>query len=457
MLGILLKMQRTLWLFSSVKYFLQLIILTVTLIYLDITSAIIISITVVIFLTFSLTKQKKVDIMNKEKNAASDIERGNMADIFTNIESIKYFGKEIRIKNRYKNLSAETKKRSLKAWELWKGISAWQSIILSSGILALFFFSFRGFIAGNLTLGTLTFVYTTFLGIIGQLFGFIHGIRGFSRGMTDMQDLFDYGEVEKTVKDKKNAPKLIINKGEVEFRNITFKYLDGKKVFKNFNLKIPKNKIVALVGQSGCGKSTLVNLLYRLYDVQEGKILIDGKDIKNYQQESLRAEMAIVPQEAILFDDTIFNNLKFANPKATNQEIWQAMKFAQLDNFVKELPKKEKTIVGERGVKLSGGQKQRVSIARAILADKKILVLDEATSALDSETEWEIQKDLKKLMKGRTSIIIAHRLSTIMHADIIVVMKEGKILQKGTHRELITEGGEYAKLWEFQKGGFIVE
>ncbi len=184
---------------------------------------------------------------------------------------------------------------------------------------------------------------------------------------------------------------------------------------------------------------------------------IEGKDIRNVKHESLRNEMAIVPQECILFDDTIYNNIKFSNPKATREQVMQAIKFAQLDKIVSRFPNKEDTIVGERGIKLSGGEKQRVSIARAILANKKVLVLDEATSALDSETEHEIQKDLQKLMEGRTSIVIAHRLSTIMNADIIVVIKEGKIVQMGKHNELIRKSGEYKKLWELQKGSYLKE
>jgi len=189
--------------------------------------------------------------------------------------------------------------------------------------------------------------------------------------------------------------------------------------------------------------------------VRGGEILVDGKNIKNFKQESLRNEMAIVPQECVLFDDTIWNNIKFSNPGATKDEVRRAIRFAQLDKIIEEMPQKESTIVGERGVKLSGGEKQRVSIARAILANKKILVLDEATSSLDSETEHDIQADLAKLMKGRTSIIIAHRLSTIMHADKIIVMKKGKIVQSGTHRQLINQKGEYKKLWNLQKGGYI--
>ena len=211
------------------------------------------------------------------------------------------------------------------------------------------------------------------------------------------------------------------------------------------------------MGHSGCGKTSLIRLLYRLYDVDSGEILIDGKDIKEFKQESLRGELSIVPQECVLFDDTIYNNIKFSNPEASRQEVFNAIKFAQLDRLIMGLPKKENTIVGERGIKLSGGERQRVSIARAILADKKILVLDEATSALDSETESEIQKNLKKLLEGRTSIIIAHRLSTIMNADRIIVMKNGKIIQEGNHEKLIKQQGEYRKLWNLQKGGYIKE
>jgi len=220
-------------------------------------------------------------------------------------------------------------------------------------------------------------------------------------------------------------------------------------------LEIPAKTKVALVGPSGSGKSTLIKALYRLYDIDKGTITIDNTDIKDVKQESLRAELSIVPQEAVLFDDSLYNNIAFSGSHASNKEIMNAMKFAQLDKAIVNFPEKENTIVGERGIKLSGGEKQRVSIARAILANKKILILDEATSALDSSTEYEIQKDLEKLMQGRTSIIIAHRLSTIMKADIIVIMDKGKIVQKGIHQELIKQDGLYKKLWSLQKGGYI--
>ncbi len=425
--------------------------------YLNGLSAFIILLTMVLFVGFGISMQRISEKSNIVLNKTEDIEKGNMADFFTNVDSIRYFGKEEFIKNRYTNLTTKTKNAALKNWSYWRATSTLQSLILAIGTFFLFYTSIESFIDGKITVGTLAFIYTVYLGLIGPMFGFVHGVRGLSRSMADFQELFEYGKIESAIKDKPGAKNLEIKNGEVEFRDIDFAYNDKRRIFKNFSLNIPKDHKIALVGHSGCGKSTLVKLLYRLYDVQNGEILIDKQNIKDIKQDSLRSEMSIVPQECILFDDTIYNNILFSNPKAIRKQVMNAIKFAQLDKLIKKLPKKEDTIVGERGVKLSGGEKQRVSIARAILANKRILVLDEATSALDSETEHEIQKDLAKLMKGRTSIIIAHRLSTIMNADIIVVMKNGKIMQMGSHRDLITEGGEYQRLWDFQKGGYVTE
>jgi ABC-type multidrug transport system fused ATPase/permease subunit len=425
--------------------------------YLNLSSAMILLGTMIAFIGFGIYMQRISEKSNIVMNKTEDIEKGNMADFFTNVDSVRYFGKEAFIRNRYVNLTNKTKKSQLKNWSYWRTTSTLQSFILAIGTFLLFYFSIRNFLAGEITIGTLAFIYTVYIGLIGPMFGFVHGGRGLSRSMADFQELFEYGKVKSSIQDIPNAKNLEIKKGEVEFKNIDFAYNDKRAIFKNFSLFVPKNKKIALVGHSGCGKSTLVKLLYRLYDVQNGEVLIDGQNIKDIKQNSLRSEMSIVPQECILFDDTIYNNILFSNPKASRKQVLDAIKFSQLDKLIKNLPKKEDTIVGERGVKLSGGEKQRVNIARAILADKRILVLDEATSSLDSETEFEIQKDLAKLMKGRTSIIIAHRLSTIMNADIIVVMKNGKIMQMGSHRDLITEGGEYQRLWDFQKGGYVTE
>lgn len=441
-------------LFEFAPLILQFSILTTSLVILDKVSALIITIIVILFLVFTLSFQKVINRDNLIMNKTEDIEKGNIADIFTNIDSIKYFGKEKWIRQRYLKLADDSRITSLKSGDNWRAIAAGQSLILGLGTVGLLFFSFRSFLDGMLSLGTLTFIYLTYGSLIRPLFSFVHGVRSFNRATADFQDLFKYGQVESNIKDKPNAPEMKISRGEIEFNSISFAY-EKRKVFDNFSLKIPANKKIALVGHSGCGKTSLVKLLYRLYDIQSGKITIDGKDIIDVKHESLRSEMAIVPQECILFDDTIYNNIKFSNPHATKEQVLRAIKFAQLDKIIARFPNKENTIVGERGVKLSGGEKQRVSIARAILADKKILVLDEATSALDSETEHEIQVDLQRLMQGRTSIVIAHRLSTIMNADIIVVMKEGKIVQMGKHNDLISKTGEYKKLWNLQKGGYL--
>ncbi len=441
--------------FNFIPFFVQIFITGASLIYFNLLSGIVIGIISFSFIFYSIKIQK---LEQKDKvifNKSDNLEKGNIADIFTNIDSIKYFGKDEFIKQKYKKLSSDTKKKQYKYYSWFQLFDSGQNFILFVGTIAILYFPIIDFMKGNLTIGTLSFIYTTYISFLNGLYGLVWGIRGFYRSLTDLQDLFDYEKFSKTIVDKKNAPKLNVTYGNIEFKNINFKYDKNNNLFKNFNLKIPAKKTVAIIGKSGCGKSSLLKLLYRLYNLDFGNVLIDGQDISDVTQESLRNEMSIVPQEAILFDDTIYNNIKFARPSANKKEIENAIKSAQLEEFIKNLPKGYNTIVGERGVKLSGGQKQRVSIARAILADKKILVLDEATSALDSETEHEIQKDLFDLMKNRTSIVIAHRLSTIMNADLIVVMEKGKIIQMGNHRELITKGGEYARLWNFQKGGFL--
>lgn len=358
----------------------------------------------------------------------------------------------------FSNFAANTRDIFLINWNYYRWLESGQAIILGIGVFFLIYFPIKSFLAGQLTIGTLAFIYTVYLNISAPLFGFVWGFRRFYEGMADFQALFEYGKMQNEIKDIENAKEAKIRNGEIVFEDIRFTYPKRKNgAINGFSLKIKPNEKIALVGHSGCGKTTLIKLLYRLYDVDSGKILIDGKDIKSFKQQSLRAELSIVPQETILFDDTIYNNVAFSNPSASKSEVLKAMKFAQLDKLVSKLPLKEDTIVGERGVKLSGGEKQRVSIARAILANKKILVLDEATSSLDSQTEHEIQNDLENLMKDRTSIIIAHRLSTIMSADRIVVMEKGKIVQIGKHRELINKRGVYSQLWKLQKGGYIGE
>ena len=349
-----------------------------------------------------------------------------------------------------------TKNAFLKHWGYYRWIDSVHSVTIGIGTFLLIFFPLIRFLNGEISLGTIVFIYSVYGTLIEPLYGFVYGLRSVYEAMADFQSLFEYGKIEKQIKDKPGAKNIQIKTGEIEFKNIFFNY-GKRKIFEDFNLKIPEEKRIAFVGSSGSGKTTLIKLLYRFYDINSGQILIDGKDIKDFKQEFLRSEMSIVPQECILFDDTIFNNISFSNPSASKQEVIDAIKFAQLDKVIERFTDKENTIVGERGIKLSGGEKQRVSIARAILANKKILILDEATSSLDSETEFEIQKDLEKLMQNRTAIIIAPRLSTIMGADKIIVLKNGEIVQQGRHNELVETPGEYRKLWKLQQEGYLQE
>lgn len=440
--------------FNFVPLLFQSTLVGLTLLLFDTASAIVVFVVIIIFIGYSYYINKKQQSANIKANIAEDAEKAAISDIFTNIDSIKYFGKEAQIQRRYLKLGIKTKTAMVKHWNYFRWLSSGHSIIISLGILAILIFPILRLMDGALTIGSVVFVYTSFYGLLGQLFGFDHGLRNYYRAMADFESLFQYYKVKNEIEDLPNARNLRIHTGQIEFKDVNFKY-KNRWIFKDFNLVIPANKKVAFVGPSGSGKSTLIKLIYRLYDVQNGSVLIDSENITQFKQESLRSELSIVPQECVLFDDDITNNIVFSRRGAKPEDVKKAIKQSHLHKVIERLSEKEKTIVGERGVKLSGGEKQRVSIARAILADKKVLVLDEATSSLDSETEHEIQLALSKLMKGRTAIIIAHRLSTIMHADIIVVMDKGKIVQKGKHNDLIKQDGLYKKLWNLQKGGYI--
>ncbi len=432
----------------------QLVVVGVSLAYFSIGPALVIVGITIAFVSYSFYIQHVQQSSKLVFNDNQDREKGFIGDVFTNVDSIKYYGKEKNISKRYDKTSEKTRKSLVRYWDYFRWFDSGQIFILSLGTLLLIYFPLMSFLAKEITIGTLVFIYTIYGNVVGPMFGFVWGMRGFYRSMADFQDLFEYGKVSNEIKDKPGAKDLIIRKGSVEFRNIDFGY-GKRKIFKNFNLKIKPNEKVALVGHSGSGKTTLVKLLNRFYDVDKGKILIDGKDIRDFKQESVRSQTGIVPQECILFDDTLYNNVKFSRLGARREEILKAIEYARLKKIIKNFPKHENTIVGERGVRLSGGEKQRVSIARSLLANRKVLVLDEATSSLDSETEHEIQQALKELLKGRTSIIIAHRLSTIMNADRIIVLKNGEIIQQGKHEDLIKRRGEYKKLWDLQKGGYV--
>ena len=442
--------------FNFIPLVVSLIAAIISLLTFGISYILLLLVTFIIFISISLYIQRKQNLANSLANEREDIEKGEISDYLANVESIKYFGKEDYIKKKFFITSENTKSAFLRFWNYFRWSSFFQNIVLGLGTLALILLTISDFLAGLITVGTIVFVYTTFQRLLLPLYEFIHGVRGYYRSLADLDPLFKYGKIPNLVKNMRGAKDFKVKYGDVEFKDITFSYAN-KKIFDSFSLKIPKNKKVAFVGHSGSGKTTLIKLLYRLYDVDSGSIEIDRIDVRKFKQESLRRELSIVPQECILFNDTIYNNILFSSPTASKKEVMHAIKVANLDDLIKSLPFKENTIVGEKGVKLSGGEKQRVSIARAVLAKKEILILDEATSSLDSQTELEIKEALEKLMRNKTTIIIAHRLSTIMNSDIIVVMKKGKIVQVGNHSELINQSGEYKKLWNIQKGGYIAD
>ncbi|MDD3083921.1 MAG: ABC transporter ATP-binding protein [Candidatus ainarchaeum sp.] len=428
----------------------------ISLLFVDLTSGIILVLMAIVFIAYSLYLSIIGEKHNVAMNIAEDTEKAFIGDTFTNIETVKFFGKEEHVKKIYFLFGDKTRRKQVIFWDFAKWFASGHGLIIDGFAIILMGFATIRLINGEITIGTLAFIYTVYLSVGYALSNFTWRIRDLYGGITDFDSITKYGEIENDVKDERNSRELKITKGEIIFDNISFSY-HNRKVIKNINLKIKPNQKIALVGHSGSGKTTIVKLLYRFYNLEKGKVFIDGQDISKIKQLSLRNKMSIVPQEGILFNDTIYNNIIFSKPNATKKEVVKAIKQAQFYDFVKKLPEKEETIVGERGIKLSGGEKQRLSIARALLADKKILVLDEATSSLDSKTESEIQKALWKLMQGKTTIIIAHRLSTIMHSDKIIVMEKGKIIQEGTHKKLLKQKGPYKELWKLQKNGYLQE
>jgi ATP-binding cassette, subfamily B, bacterial len=310
-------------------------------------------------------------------------------------------------------------------------------------------------------IGVVFLIFSYTAGIADQLFGFSNSsLRNYNRSVGDAFDMVQTLAQTPAVKDPAMPERAGFNDGHVEFRKVEFTHESGTQarsqpLFKNFNLDIKPGEKVGLVGHSGGGKTTLTKLILRFMDIDAGEILIDGQNIASVAQEDLRKSIAYVPQDPLLFHRTLEENISYGKPSAANAEILKAAKMAHADDFIRELPNNYETLVGERGIKLSGGQRQRIAIARAMLKDAPILVLDEATSSLDSESEKYIQEALWKLMEGRTTIVIAHRLSTIQKMDRIVVLEEGKIVEEGSHKELLEKDGIYSRLWAHQSGGFL--
>ncbi len=412
----------------------------------------------IIYMVVATFWSKRIAPLNEHEASVESKRTGQLADSITNIVSVKSYAKEAHEHRRFEKYQEEVYDASyniLKA-DTKRNYCIDSIYLLMNGLIILFMLFGQNIF--GLSISTLVLIINYSGNIMGDLWSVHSVFKTMNRIFGDAKEMTEILDMEDDVVDEPGAKKLQIEKAEIDFRNITFKHHDAKnKLFDNFSLKVNPGERIGLVGVSGSGKTTLTKLLLRFADVDNGEIDIDGQNIRFITQHSLRGAIAYVPQETSLFHRSIAENIAYSRPEAKMKEIIQAAKLANADEFIRELPNDYDTLVGERGIKLSGGQRQRIAIARAILKDAPILVLDEATSALDSESEALIQSALKRLMKGRTSIVIAHRLSTVANLDRIVVLEKGKIIEQGTHAELLKQGKAYSKLWSRQSGAFLDE
>jgi ATP-binding cassette subfamily B protein len=378
-----------------------------------------------------------------------------LADSITNNLNIKLFTGYKREDGRFGKVTERQRSTRKKSWDLGTFNDVVQAILMIGLEFIVIYFAVHLWQKGTFGVGEITLLQAYMFRIFHNLWRTGINIRRFYEALADANEMTEILLRDHSVKDAQGAKELVVKKGEIAFDKAGFQYKEGIEVLSGFDLKIKAGERVAFVGPSGGGKSTIVKLLFRFHDLDAGNIKIDGQDISQVSQNSLRENVSLVPQDPILFHRPIIENIRYAKPNANDKEVMEAAKKAHAHEFISRFPNGYDTLVGERGVKLSGGERQRVAIARAILKDAPILVLDEATSSLDSESEMFIQDALKKLMKGRTTIVVAHRLSTIMQMDRIVVIQNGDIIEEGKHDELLkAQQGMYQKLWEIQAGGF---
>ena len=422
--------------------------------------AIALGIFAIIFMSVAWFSFGSIRDLNVKEAEAQNKVSGQIADSITNIMAVKSFSRERLEKQRFEKFANNSRKAG---FAIRNAVTV-RDFMFGAIIVAIMSSAFITLVFGQawfgVAIGTLMLAVTYSMQILGNLWGFNGMLRQLNRIFGDAREMSSILTSEHSVSDAPNAQALAAKQGEIKFDTMTFRHADAKEndtIFNELSLHIQPGQRVGLVGQSGSGKTTLTKLLLRFADIQSGSITIDGQSISQVTQSSLREAIAYVPQEPMLFHRTLRENILYGKPNATDEEVEAAASRANALEFIHKLPEGFDTTVGERGVKLSGGQRQRIAIARAILKDAPILVLDEATSALDSESERLIQNALEELMKGRTSIVIAHRLSTISKLDRIIVMEDGKIIEDGTHDELVVKKGQYARLWSHQSGGFIEE
>jgi ATP-binding cassette, subfamily B, heavy metal transporter len=410
-----------------------------------------VALTVVAYVWFTyLATEWRINIrrvMNESDQDAST----KAIDSLLNFETVKYFGNEEHETRRYDASMAIYEKAAVKTWTSLAFLNAGQTLIFTVGLTVVMALSALAVANKTATLGDFVMVNALMIQLYMPLNFIGSSYREIKQGLLDVSGMFDVLSKDAEIKDKPSAEDLIPGPAAISFDDVHFAYDAERPILRGISFDVPAGHTVAIVGPSGAGKSTISRLLYRFYDVTAGRISIDGQDIAEVTQKSLRRAIGMVPQDTVLFNDTIRYNIRYGRPDATDEEVEAAAKLAQIHDFVLSLPKQYDAMVGERGLKLSGGEKQRVSIARTILKGPPILVLDEATSALDSFTEQEIQKALKTVSQNRTTVVIAHRLSTVIDADEIIVLDKGLIAERGTHAGLLRKKGLYAQLWNRQR------
>lgn len=396
--------------------------------------------------------------LDLEVSSNDSITTALLSDNISNNQTISLFNGYNREINSYFEATKKQSKAMLKAWDIGGIYDAVQLLGVYIAEVVIFYYAIKYWEVDKLTVGGIVMVQIYIISLSKQIWAVNMILRNVFESLADSKEMTEIMLTPHEIQNSNSATDLKISKGEIEFKNVIFNFNETRTVLDNINCRIMPGEKIALVGPSGAGKTTFVRLILRLYNLTGGQILIDGQNVDQVTQESLRENISLVPQDPILFHRTLKDNIRYGKPEATDEEVVNASKLAHCADFIDVLPNKYDTLVGERGIKLSGGERQRIAIARAILKNAPILILDEATSSLDSHSEALIQKALDNLMRGRTTIAIAHRLSTIRKMNRIIVMKDGKIIEEGTHDELSSkDNGLYKDLWELQAGGFVQE
>ncbi|MGB6197521.1 MAG: ABC transporter ATP-binding protein/permease [Methyloceanibacter sp.] len=412
---------------------------------------VVVLLTVGLYVAFTFWASERRIAIRRDMNDSDTEAHAKAVDSLLNYETVKYFGNEDHEARRFDSSMARYERAAIRTYTSLGVLNTGQAVIFTIGTVICMLLAARDVASGALTIGGFVMINAILMQLYLPLnfMGMVY--REIKQGLIDIETMFALLHEPPEIIDRPGAKKLRVKKGEIKFENVSFAYDPERQILNNVSFEVPAGKMVAIVGPSGAGKSTISRILFRFYELTGGRVSIDGQNISDVTQSSLRAAIGMVPQDTVLFNHTILYNIRYGRPEASDAEVREAARLAQIHDFIMTLPQGYDSLVGERGLKLSGGEKQRVAIARTILKSPPILMLDEATSALDSHTEKEIQDALERVARERTSLVIAHRLSTVVHADNIIVLDHGEIVEQGTHLELLARGGLYASLWARQR------